>query len=589
MNQPLPDVLDVQTRSQPDAATVRRLAADLEPPRRQIETAFVAVGSRLTDGAAMLGALTKVFEALPEILEGPQVQEASAHLGAVSGKASELSDTFAREKADLDRLVEVVAAANAPVADLYRTVKMMGIVAINAGVTAAGILVDGDEFDVFTNDIAGLSDSAGRTIQEFAQVYRQLTAEVERAVEQRAHFERTHAHTLESLADSLSRTLEALDEQRQGALAGSAETGRVSRQIVGRIGSAVMALQVGDATRQRLEHIEAALGALADLVEGGTAAGHVVPAGCTGDAVAAFAALEQAQLRQSAETFAAEVDEAEASLKALASDAGMIMAHSREIYGDTTPGKPSALASLSGQLRAAVAVLRDCEAERGKLERVAHAVQGTVKVLLGHVEAVQEIEANMRLVSLNAAVRCAQLGPRGAPLTVIAMQLRELTTQTVVAAQDAMSRLDQSSELASAFGAAATGDAAGQIGRLEQQANLALTLLADLDKRLALALQSLNADGPRVIRELEAAAAGIVGQADIAEVMQDIAMQVAALSSVAPPSSPDPALVAVLEWLRAQYTMEAERQVHSSLFGPRPGAASPAAEAEDAGLDDFML
>jgi len=236
-----------------------------------------------------------------------------------------------------------------------------------------------------------------------------------------------------------------------------------------------------------------------------------------------------------------------------------------------------------------VAVLRDCEAERGKLERVAHAVQGTVKVLLGHVEAVQEIEANMRLVSLNAAVRCAQLGPRGAPLTVIAMQLRELTTQTVVAAQDAMSRLDQSSELASAFGAAATGDAAGQIGRLEQQANLALTLLADLDKRLALALQSLNADGPRVIRELEAAAAGIVGQADIAEVMQDIAMQVAALSSVAPPASPDPALVAVLEWLRAQYTMEAERQIHSSLFGPRPGAASPAAEAEDAGLDDFML
>src|SRR5690606_34260883 len=142
---------------------------------------------------------------------------------------------------------------SSPIASLRRAVKMMGIVSVNARVTAAGIVGDSDDFDVFTTDIATLSDSASRTIQEFAQIYRQLTAEVDRAATQRARFESAHADTLSGLARRLTETIGALDRQRSTAAAGSAETGRVSRQIVGRIGSAVMSLQVGDATRQRLE------------------------------------------------------------------------------------------------------------------------------------------------------------------------------------------------------------------------------------------------------------------------------------------------------------------------------------------------
>ena len=43
-----------------------------------------------------------------------------------------ISALFATEQADLARLVDVVAAAEHPIGELRRTVKMMGIVAINA-------------------------------------------------------------------------------------------------------------------------------------------------------------------------------------------------------------------------------------------------------------------------------------------------------------------------------------------------------------------------------------------------------------------------------------------------------------------------
>ncbi|KRA96743.1 hypothetical protein ASD83_16845 [Devosia sp. Root685] len=568
------------TNNKPQARDVSALSTALAKPRQEIEEAFVSVGSRLSEGAAMLNKLTRQFEALPAALQGEEVSEASSQLRAVARTALQLTEDFAKEKADLTRLVEVVSAANGPISVLRRTVKMIGIVSINARVTAAGIVGDSDDFEVFTTDISTLSDSARTTIHDFSTVYRQLVSEVDQAASQRDRFDAAHAHTLTELAHNLDETLEALDRQRQSAVESSAETGRVSRQIVGRIGSAVMALQVGDSTRQRLEHVEAGLDCLAEIVGGDEA--------LSVEALTAISLLEQEQLRATAADFAGEVGEAEQALQALASDAGTIMARSRNLYGDGD-NEASALTVLSAQLRVATEILRDCEMERSKLEAVAAAVQQTVSILLGHVAAVQDIESNMRLVSLNAAVRCAQLGPRGASLTVIASQLRELTTETVVAAEAAMAQLDEASALAGAFGAAAGGDNAGQIGRLEQQANHAMTLLTRLDEGLSAAMESLNADGPKVIGLLQAAARGIDGQSRLAENMDDIALQIAALSLEAMPNELTAELLPVLERLRKTYTMEAERQIHTRLFGGASAAPVEEPASDDMDLEALMF
>ncbi|HTM77639.1 MAG TPA: hypothetical protein VL133_08430, partial [Devosia sp.] len=246
------------------------------------------------------------------------------------------------------------------------------------------------------------------------------------------------------------------------------------------------------------------------------------------------------------------------------------------------------LAALNAQLRHAATVLRDCEAERGKLETVASAVQGTVTTLLGHVEAVQEIEANMRLVSLNAAVKCAQLGPRGTALNVIARQLRELTGETVAAAEAAMTGLREAAGLAQSFGAAASGDAAGKVGQLEHEAILALTLLETVDQTLVEALGVLNLDGPKVIALLGEAATGFADQSAISEAMADMHFHIVALSGE--PSSPPAALAPLLSLLHTKYTMDAERRVHAELFGTVDAApavlASTAAESE---LDDLFF
>jgi hypothetical protein len=217
--------------------------------------------------------------------------------------------------------------------------------------------------------------------------------------------------------------------------------------------------------------------------------------------------------------------------------------------------------------------LRDCEAERGKLESVATAVLSTVGVLLSHVEAVQEIEANMRLVSLNAAVKCAQLGPRGAALNVIARQLRELTGETVAAAEGAMSGLREAAGLAQSFGAAANGDAAGRVGQLEHEATAALVLLQGVDAALAEALTTLNRDGPTVIGLLGTAAETFADQASISETMRDLEMQLVAECPPVASAAPSGVVAEILATHRARYTMDAERKIHTKMFGAAPAAA----------------
>ncbi|MHA6729125.1 hypothetical protein [Devosia sp. A369] len=557
---------------------LRSVAHGLATPRDRIETTFVTVGARLAEGATMLNTITKVFEALPAELQSPELGEASTRLAEVGHEAQAISALFASEQADLARLVTVVAAAAHPVAELRRTVKMMGIVAINARVVAAGVVGKGDDFEVFTTDIAQLSESANSTIQQFTAAYRQLTDEVGQAARQRGQFENLHADSLSELADDMDAALAELARQRAISVDSSAETGRVSRQIFGRIANAVMALQVGDATRQRIEHVEAGLAELCRMLEDGSL-GEAEQAA----AAAILGGLQVAQLSAATDAFEDDVAEAGEALRDLAADARIIMEQSQAIYGQGNGAEASSLATLSQSVRHAAAVLRDCETERSKLELVASAVLGTVGVLLSHVEAVQEIEANMRLVSLNAAVKCAQLGPRGAALNVIASQLRELTGETVAAAEGAMAGLHEAAGLAQSFGAAANGDAAGRVGQLEQEATAALVLLQAVDKGLAEALATLNRDGPNVIGLLGTAAMTFTSQASISETMRDLELQlVAECPDMA--MAPSAAIAEALDGQRKRYTMDSERRIHTEMFG-----SAKAEEVVEAEVDDIFF
>lgn len=567
--------LSMMAESEPlDAGSGTGLAELLAPPRQKIDEIFVNVGEKLTRSATLLERISAAFEALPGELDRPELAEATQQLTTVSIRAGEISAAFAREQGDLTRLVQLVASAQKPVEDLRRSIRMMGILSINARVVAASVR-GLQNSDVFTTDIATLSSSAFETVGMFSQVYERLAMEVQEAAATRALFEQRHSSSLDRLANQIAGSVDEVIEQRQRSAAESTETARITRSINQGVMAAVMALQVGDATRQRVEHIEHAL---------------ALSPGLAPETGVAIAALGAAQLTDTIAVLDAEVAEAQRALGALADDAQMITARSQQVYGAGDAGG-SALSRLSEQMRLAVAVLRDCEAERQKLGAVTSAVEATVKQMIGHVEAVQDIEANMRLVSLNAAIRCAQLGPEGAALNVIARQLRDLTVETVEAADMAAARLHETAELALAFSAAAGDETLNQVARLEQQAIAGLGLMESVETRIRTALSVLGQAAPAVAGLLNGAISEFSDQAAILEALADVEMQLTEQGEGAATSAePDTELAETLAGIRRTYTMESERRVHDGMWGrPAPAVAVVAAATSEDGIEGLDL
>jgi hypothetical protein len=572
---------------------ILRLADDLGAPRDAIDGAFVNVGSRLAECAEILSRLTETFEALPIDLEGPDLTEATDRLAVVGRRAGEISLALGAEQADLTRLVVSLARAAHPISDLRRTVKMMSIVAINARVVAASVVSETEDFSVFTTDIAQLSDSATATIADFSRTYEALTGVVEEAAATRGSFEAAHRDTLAGLATELETDLAEVTEQRLTSVRSSAITGQMSRAIADKVATTVMALQVGDATRQRVEHVEAALRDLSLILPRAVGEGDQPQADGGGDPmlVSSITELQRRQLAGARESLIVEMAAGADALTQLSQDVQSVLDHARSVYGSAE--NRSALSELHGAVRRAVTVLRDCEGAREKLDKVAGAVSETVKVLLDHVEAVQEIEYKMRLVSLNAAVKCAQLGPRGRALDVIAQQLRTLTGETVVSAHEAVERLNEAAAFSAAFTSSA-GAGAGRVGDLEHEATAALAQLETVGMRMKKALVELYADGPRVAERLDGAVDSLANHGAISEAPSDIELGVAAIlprsagegdqAKLGGGGDPSPELTEFLSALRRRYTMDAERRLHDAFTGVEV-TAEPLTDT----LDDLLF
>lgn len=552
------------------ASRVAELGRGLIAPRSAIDGAFVAAGSELGECAGLIGRVTTLIEALPADLESPDLAEGTARLAVVGERAEAIAAELGSPEGDLGRLVQALGSAATPIDQLRRTVKMMGIVAVNARVVAASVVSDSDDFAVFTTDISELSNSAASTVAEFFQQYQKLNGVVAEAAAARSRFAQTQREPLARVARSLAELLQAVTGHRQEAASISAETGRMSREIAGRVATSVMALQVGDATRQRVEHVETALerlGTEADLAP-------IVPKAVE---------LQRQLLAAARETLTAEMDEAAGAVGDIVADVEAMLRQAAKLHGGGR-GKQSALDQLHRAVDEAVRVLGDCEIERQKLDHVALSVASTVKVLLEHVEAVEAIEYKMRLVSLNAAVKCAQLGPRGRALDVISQQLRALTGDTVVAAGAAVKRLDEAAQLSAEFAAAARGGAAGDVGALGHEAGSALDLLKAVSERMAEALRAIEADVPLVKAKLADVVHLLGAHGPISEQLSDAEF---ALAELAGDGGDVKAFADFFGTMRKIYTMDAERRIHDRFTGLK--VVEVAKMNEEASLDDIMF
>ena len=585
------------TLERADPATVKladplsKVLRDLAVPRQRIEGAFLDVGQHLIDASRLLGGITATFDALAARLEGAEAEGALGASEALARRILAITGSANRETHDLSALIAAIAVIRRPIMELSGAVKSVSLVAIGTRICAAQLSGSGKDFVAFTTDIAHLSERATATITNFAAVYERLTVTLRAADARRAMLDTTQGRALGGLTERLEASLLATAEHRRQAVGASGKIGQLFGRISAGIAAVITALQIGDSTRQRIEHVEEGLASLlepaARLAE--------MPSGEDPAVIAAMCRLQSAQMEQATQDFEQGTIRVVEIIRQLGSDAGDIVAQSRQIHEETVEASTFALAGLFEEVRRACALMRECEAARAELDRASEAVNTSLQDLVRCVRSVQDIKGEMHILGINMGLKCAQLGAEGRTLNVISQELRELAEKTVVHAQKAVEGLNEAFPHAQSLTATAAETALGDIEQLEGEVRRFATM-PQTDCGLAEALDLLVREGTDVVKLLSKAAEQTSFQKEIGSTLR---AAIAAINRIrtdahAATGTGDVNLAeeAAFAQLKGRYTMASERALHDQFAGLSLNASatqsnpSPTAEFD---LDDIFL
>ncbi len=545
----------------------------LEGPRERIDGVFVTAGAELIACVDSLQRVTRLFGSLPLTLDGPAMAQSVAMIQTVSGRAAEIADNMTGGSGDLGALMGTLSKAAGPIDQLLRIMKTMAMVSINARVAAASLGASATDVGIFWQDMSDLAKSANGVVGQIAERYETLSTSVSQAALARTRFLTMQREPLRRIARSLAERLAAVDKQRRDALRASAETGDTVRAIAEKVASTVTSMQSGDAARQRMDHIELALSKVTDdeLPEG---------------VVSFVLALQTRQIGAARQELDRETRTALSSVRSLMSDVRALQQAARKsaLSGE----RDTALAALETAARQSAEALKRCEMDRQSLDAMAGNVVRTVDELLHLAARLEELEHQTRLVSLNAAIRCAHLGERGRALTVIAQQLRDLTAETSGATAAAVAALRNAAAFSGQLTASdGTGLALGT-GELETEITAALAAVAGIGNALADAHAGLERETPLVVKRLQEVVI-LLGSCDEIIHGLDAAGEALAALPAAADAAPPSGFDDLFAMLRKSYSLEAERAIHDELLGTPPAATEVAAAAESDPLDAMLF
>lgn len=573
----------------PDTADTElaRITHRLAEPRQDIERAFLDMGQELLGSVALLGELSAAHEGMPGELESEEFNAAATTLASIRDEVLRMDEAHTGEDGRLERLAVMARTVSAPLHDLRKAVRTIRLVAVNARIAAAAIAGAQGELGAFTTDMMDLGQRVADTVTIFAEAYERFASALAKARSANAAFSSRHAGTMAKISLRLAEHLGHVDAHRERARTKARVQSALTTHIRSRIGQAVSALQIGDITRQRVEHVEEALAMLADYREG-------VPAGDNPErdnTIAALCKLAVAQLDDASSEFEHKIVDLSQALDQLALDAeNMVEAGTREATAALSDGD-TALGAITGDLDRIRTLFSNFARTRESIEEIAGEVARSVAEMVDHLGAIERIEHSIRLLSLNTALQCGRIGDEGRALRVIAHDLRDIATGTVTASSAILAALDGAAELARALVQGNTSDLGRRTVGLEAEAGTAIELLGAVSARLRDHAGTVAAVGPRVARRLQAAAGSAGERRDFSVSWRSVRPDILALSTS---GADDLALSMVdkelLARLRARYTMDAERQIYDALLGCSPRPDAPSTEPEqDADLDDIFL
>ena len=541
------------------------------------EQRFLEIGRSLEQAVAIVDRLATTFDTLFAELEGAELAQARRDLAEAARRIATLTEVQQQRGATLDTLAAGIAAMGGRIQRMHAVLREVDILALNARLAAVGMGEPGAGFLLFANEIQRSAALARAKLDQLAHELADADRNLQAARASNLGFARRHAGPLQTVPRDLTAGVASIEAHGRVAAAAVAAVGARSEKISRQVAEAIVALQLGDITRQRIEHACHACSLLQQTCHHDTPPSPLV------------SRLIAAQLLDAAEVLDLEADRVVRQLQAIADDTHEVAGLADQAYGTADRHRESFLTEIESSVRHAQTLFTARRTAHAEVHQRIVTVAAAAQRLVGHIAAIRTMEADIRIMGLNTTLKCGRLGSIGRPLSVIAQALRDCGTRTATLAAAVLAELEKMLAGAASLTGSARQQGASVATDVARGMMDAVQRLTDSGQRLSNALAGLDDDSDAVRGLLATAVERFTVRHEISKVLRQAAADCTRLAERADDPDADVASADhLLSQLAQSYTMAREREVHAR-FAPIANADSPAPADADAELADMLF
>ncbi len=512
---------------------------------RRTEASFLSAGDELVGSVDLLRLLGGQFDRL-RVVFGPQNGARLLKLvGGTKGNLADVQDSFTGFLEAGDALRSAVRGVRIEVADLDRVVRTIANVSINARIQGNGLNPPRPQVTAFIERLAAMAAEAEGILADVRGAMAVIGDDMA-AMEEETQGLRIELgqRVLPALA-RFGRVAEGVLRRQDGLAATNAELGARMAGIDAEVARLVIALQSGDATRQRLERVR-------DVLAQARGGGPLEPVLLDLAKGLAAAAVEAA---------AGEIGVSVKAAEAVRSEAEQTVAQARSFYLDRADEAEGGVEGFRDAILAVRARL-DGMRERSLELRL------RLWAIFQHEAALRQIGHQVRLSGLNAVLICAKLGEEGRALRELAQWLRTLTDESDTIVANLQQALARTADLADALGGDTVAKLDATLRHFFDESTALGAVIGEIGQGRADASRLFDEAGRHLPLRLGQAAQQLTR---FQLLLREMALFDAALAARRAMFGPRRALddegKARLAVLRGRYTMQSERDVHDRVAG----------------------
>lgn len=549
------------------AADISGVGDDLVALAAGLDDRFLSAGTTLAEAIAAIQQVIAALDGVTLAIDDDTATAAIGDLTAIAHRLTALPVTQAQRDVDLADIDHQATAIRNQVIEMRTTLRLLSIYGPNIKIAAGGE-------PVFLTFVDGMLARLDQGEQHLTQILAELKRLTEGMVggRQSAQLLLAECHRIvPEVPDRLERSANDLDRYLASLKAVAQQIAAVARAIESRIAVALNALQIGDSTRQRLEHV-AAMVAMVAALETDTPA-DLVPV------AAHIHALAAAQTQALAADFERDAERLVAALNDLGGQTqgllDVIGTHEASDGGHVLTDLDRDVSEISGL----TAQLLDADR---RAQAMVDITTAAVTALSDRFTGLRLIRRDVQDIAINTRLLCRRFDVMGRAVAVIAVEVGvcandlDIATRQIGTAMDALSQ---------------AGEAIAVAQRHQGM---------DAASRLALALDAVHAgcgrsergvreggdDARALIAKLDTAAHVLTRELAMGSAIRAAGERLALLGNVSPDDRSDTADAALRDLLlrsAALYTMAQERDVHANFLLPGM-AIAVAEETDDDGL-----